>query len=209
MIAAGRGRPVPSPSAQLITAPCEKPPRTIRPDGTGRSSRNAASSGEGRVERLRIRRRDSAELVPVRSARRERERSARRDAEQPALRVERVQQRVQVVLVGAAPVQQHERAGRLAGRRAVRERPVAQVAAPTGAGLERRQHLLDLVAQMLERGRQDERLAEVLGVLVDREARPERRDLEQHAARLAEVDRPEPEAVDHRRRAQPGDWRRA
>ena len=37
------------------------------------------------------------------------------------------------------------------------------------------------------------------GVLVGGEARPQRRDLEQHAAGLAEVDRAEPEAVDHRR----------
>src|SRR3954470_18219744 len=36
--------------------------------------------------------------------------------------------------------------------------------------------------------------------LVGRESRAERRDLEQHAARLAEVDRAEVEAVDHRRR---------
>ena len=35
-------------------------------------------------------------------------------AEQPPLRVERVEQRVEVVLVGAAAVQEHERAGRLA-----------------------------------------------------------------------------------------------
>jgi hypothetical protein len=39
--------------------------------------------------------------------------------------------------------------------------------------------------------------------LVDREARADGRDLEQHAARLAEVDRLEVEAVDHRRRMRP------
>ena len=64
------------------------------------------------------------------------------------------------------------------------------------ADRERRQHRLDPVAQVLESGRQDERLAEVLGVLVDREPGPERRDLEEDAARLAEVDGAEPEAVD-------------
>ncbi len=37
-------------------------------------------------------------------------------------------------------------------------------------------------------------------ILVDREARADRRDLEQHAARLQEVHRFEVEAVDHRRR---------
>src|SRR5262249_33712336 len=40
----------------------------------------------------------------------------------------------------------------------------------------------------------------MLGILVDGEARPERRQLEQDAVRLAEVDGAEPEAVDHRRR---------
>ena len=55
--------------------------------------------------------------------------------------------------------------------------------------------------QVLERGREDERLAQVLRVLVHGEARAERRDLEEDAARLAEVDRAEPEAVDDRRRA--------
>ena len=44
-------------------------------------------------------------------------------------------------------------------------------------------------------GRQAQRLAEVLGVLVDREAGGERGDLEQDAARLAEVDRLEVVAV--------------
>src|SRR3954449_2565195 len=41
----------------------------------------------------------------------------------------------------------------------------------------------------------------MVGILVGREARPLRRDLVEHAARLAEVDGAEPEAVDHRRRA--------
>ena len=55
--------------------------------------------------------------VPVRTARRQRERAARRDPEQAALRVEHVQQRDEVVLVGAAAVEEDERALRLAGRR--------------------------------------------------------------------------------------------
>ncbi len=59
-------------------------------------------------------------------------------------------------------------------------------------------------AQVLECGREDELLAEVLGILVEREARAERRDLEEDAARLAEVDRAEPEAVDDRRRVHSG-----
>ena len=63
-----------------------------------------------------------------------------------------------------------------------------------------RRSRLDLGAQVLEVGRQRELLAEVLERLVDGEARAQRRDLEQHPARLAEVDRPEVEAVDDRGR---------
>ena len=48
--------------------------------------------------------------VPVRTARRQRQRAARRDAEQPLLRVEDVEEREEVVLVGAAPVEQDEQA---------------------------------------------------------------------------------------------------
>ena len=59
--------------------------------------------------------------------------------------------------------------------------------------------MLELVAEVLEVGRQHKRLAEVLRVLVDVEARAEGRDLEEHAARLPEVDGAEPEAVDDRR----------
>src|SRR5205823_5553390 len=52
--------------------------------------------------------------------------------------------------------------------------------------------------------RERELLAERLERLVGREPGPDRRDLEEHAARLAEVDRLEVEAVDHRRRPCPG-----
>ena len=48
-------------------------------------------------------------------------------------------------------------------------------------------------------GRQLQRLAEMRGVLVAVEARLVGGDLEQHAARRAEIDRPEIVAVDHRR----------
>src|SRR2546421_3101118 len=48
--------------------------------------------------------------------------------------------------------------------------------------------------------RQRQSLAEPFERLVGRETGPERGDLEEHAARLAEVDRLEPEAVDDRRR---------
>jgi hypothetical protein len=54
----------------------------------------------------------------VRPARRERERPARRDADQPPLGVEHVEEREEVVLVRAAPVEEHERPLRPAGSRA-------------------------------------------------------------------------------------------
>src|SRR4051794_31387766 len=57
---------------------------------------------------------------------------------------------------------------------------------------------------MLECRRQDQRLTQVLAVLVDREAGPHRRDLEQHPARLPEVDRAEPEPVDDPARMRSG-----
>jgi hypothetical protein len=53
----------------------------------------------------------------VRAARRQRERPARRDAEQPPLRIEDVEEREQVELVGAAAVEEDEQALRLAGGR--------------------------------------------------------------------------------------------
>src|SRR5215210_7438283 len=53
---------------------------------------------------------------------------------------------------------------------------------------------------MLEVRRQREALAEVLERLVGREPGADRRDLEEDAARLAEVDRLEVEAVDDGRR---------
>ena len=55
-----------------------------------------------------------AQDVPVRAARRQRERPARSDADEPTLRVERVEQRKEVVLVRASPVEEDERALRLA-----------------------------------------------------------------------------------------------
>src|SRR5690349_2834060 len=63
---------------------------------------------------------------------------------------------------------------------------------------QRGQHRLELVAEMLERGRQGQPLAEALERLVRREAGADRRQLEEDAIRLLEVDRLEVEAVDHR-----------
>ena len=50
---------------------------------------------------------------------------------------------------------------------------------------QRAERALELLAQRLQRRRQRQALAEMALVLVDREARADRRDLEQHAARLA------------------------
>ena len=60
-----------------------------------------------------------------------------------------------------------------------------------------RQRRFDLRAVRLEPGREHERLAQMVERLVGGEARPFGRELEQHAARLEEVDRLEPEPVDH------------
>ena len=121
MIAAGRGRPVPSPSAQLIAAPWEKPPSTTRSIGTDRPSRNLRRPAERREERLGIGRRDASQPVPVGAARRQRQRASRRDPEQTPLRVERVEKGVEIVLIGAAAVEEDERTLRLARRRPVDE----------------------------------------------------------------------------------------
>ncbi len=49
------------------------------------------------------------------AAGRQQQRAARSDAEEPPLGIERIEQRVQVVLVGPAPVEEDERALGLAG----------------------------------------------------------------------------------------------
>ena len=69
---------------------------------------------EARPERLRLGRGDPAEPVPVPASRRQRQRAAGGEAPQAALRVERVEQGIEVVLVGAAPMEEDERSGRLA-----------------------------------------------------------------------------------------------
>src|SRR5689334_19934105 len=66
------------------------------------------------------------------------------------------------------------------------------------------QHALELHAQVLVVRRKRETLTEVLRILVGGEARADRRDLEKNSVRLAEVDRPEIEAVDDRGWAGPG-----
>ena len=193
--------PRPSPSAQLIAVPCEKPPRT---SGRGTPSQQLGERLEAAAERLRLRCRDPAEPVPVRAARRQRPR--RRAASPRAAAAPGRARR------GAGRGRARRRRGRAAGRArppaspaAGRSRTVSATSVRPGARIrQRRQHRLDLLAQVLERRRQREPLAEVLRILVRREARAERRDLEEHAARLAEVDRAEVEAVDHGRRLRAG-----
>jgi len=80
-----------------------------------------AGALERREERSGIRVADPVDGVPVRAVGRECERAARRGAEQAAVGVEHVEERREVELVGAAAVQEDERALGLAGGRA---RPV-------------------------------------------------------------------------------------
>ena len=65
----------------------------------------AAGERIGRVEGLGVGGADLPDHVPVRAARRQRQGPARRRAEQPPVRIELVEQREQVVLVGAAAVE--------------------------------------------------------------------------------------------------------
>ena len=168
----GRGRPRPpiaGPSAQLITAPARaRRVQADRPRRAGRRGRRRAA--RARVERVGVRRRDAPEPVPVRAARRQRERT-RGVTPSTALGVERVEQREEVVLIGApACGTMRSPARRPAGA------PVGQGSRlRPGRGIgQRGEHLLDLVAQILEARRQDRRLAQVRGVFVDGEA-PARR----------------------------------
>ena len=117
---AGDGRPAASANAYDITDPSEKPPITVRSHGMPVSSAKASSHAVehlvGPHERLPVRKADPLDDVPVKAARRQRQRPARSRAHQPALGVELVQQREQVRLVHTAAVQQHERTLRLPGR---------------------------------------------------------------------------------------------
>ena len=132
MIAAGRGRPVPRPSAQLITAPCEKPPRTTRSIGTGSASRNAAAASN-------VGKKVSGSGVGMPPSRYQwappggkRQRPTWRDPEQPPLGVERVEQREEIALVRAAAVKRARalpRASPAAGRS--RKRSGSTVMRPT------------------------------------------------------------------------------
>ena len=132
---------------------------------------------------------------------------ARRDPEQAPLRIERVEEREEIVLVRPAAVEEHERPCR--GRR---RRPLEQGRARSSRGRPRR-------ARVGQRGQASARSAarrcSKAGGRISASPRwsasssivkpgPERRDLEEDAARLAEVDRAEPEPVDHAARLPAG-----
>src|SRR5207253_7878699 len=79
------------------------------------------------------------------------------------------------------------------------------IRSPPGAGVgQRRQPRGDLLAGRLQPGREDEPAPELLDRAVDGEAGFLGGELEQHAARLSEVDRVEVVAVDDARVLYPG-----
>ena len=121
MSPAGRGRPAPSPSAYVITAPCEKPPSTVRSGGIsglgGEVVEPARRERERLGERAGIRVADLLDGVPVRAAGRKVQWAARRHAEHSSLGVEQIEQREEVALVGAAAVEEDEQPFRVGGRR--------------------------------------------------------------------------------------------
>ncbi len=132
----------------------------------------------------------------------QRQRRARRDHVQPPLRVQRVAEPEQVVLVGATAVVEDQQALGLTGGG-----PFAVDRAHRTSSFVR--GLTTGVSSFSSCGRRcscclGRRSASprCSGVLVDREARRERRDLEQDPARLAEVDRLEVVAVAHVAHAQ-------
>ena len=87
------------------------------------------------MERVVVGEADARDDVPVRAAGRQCERRARRVAVQALPRIERVEQREEIVLVGAAAVQQDESALRLADRRALQRRQAhVRVQLSRGAG---------------------------------------------------------------------------
>ena len=93
----------------LRKAPENRPlPRQVEPVEPRRDVGVRRREGRG------VREADLVKRIPVRPARRERERTARRDPEQTPPGVEGVQQREQVVLVRAASVEEDERTLRVA-----------------------------------------------------------------------------------------------
>ena len=96
-----------------MTEPCEKPPRIVRSGRDPVLGEHVVEPGRelriGGLERLGVGIADPPDDVPVRAARRQRQRAARGRPEQAPLGVEHVKEREQVPLVGAAPVKEDER----------------------------------------------------------------------------------------------------
>ena len=103
-----------------MTEPWEKPPSTVRSGAMPCSASRLVEPGGylriGRVEGLGVGIAHLAYGVPVGAAGRERQRAARGGTEQTPIGIEHVEQRKQVVLVRAAPVEEHQRPFRVACR---------------------------------------------------------------------------------------------
>ena len=95
-----------------MTAPCEKPPSTRPLRGDARVAHRPRRAIRGELVRLGeglgVRVADLVDRVPVGATGRQVQRAARRHAQQSAGRVEMVEEREQVALVGAATVEEHE-----------------------------------------------------------------------------------------------------
>ena len=97
--------------------PCEKPPSSVRSQGTPVTS---GSVSRKPPSRRRVEKKVSGSGGPTRANAYQcrppggGERAPHGDPDQPALRVEKVEKGEQVVLVGSAAVEQHERALRRA-----------------------------------------------------------------------------------------------
>ncbi len=132
----GRGRPAARPSEYDITAPCENPARTVRSGGTPASASDGVQPGRGALEREReerLRVRDSRPVGRCTSARRRAGERAARGARTPTSRrsgSRMSSERIEVVLVRAAAVQEDEGTRRLAvsGPGVIRQRSGAHVA---------------------------------------------------------------------------------
>ena len=145
---AGRGRARPRTSSP-------RPARSRR----SRSSRGAASRRSRPPPRtprrtVRVGIADARHDVPVRAARRQRQRRARAEAIQPPLGIQGIQQRHEVELVRAAPVEEDERAFRLACGGALLDAHARRAGSAAASAS------LELLAERLELRRQRQPLAE-------------------------------------------------
>jgi hypothetical protein len=140
-------------------------------------------------------------------------------AQEPGFREQHAAERQQILLVPAGAVEHQQRHSTLRSgglRRQVAVRESQRELEPRGVGgpldlagigarhAQRRQRRFDRAACALVLGRQHQAPAETGCRLVDREARAVGGELEQHPARLAEVDGAKVGAIDHRGRPAAG-----